>query len=252
LEPLAGSVGGWPVAAAPKIPVEFLAVVSESGRWSDPTTLCGEERSSKCDVFLRKYVNYSAKYSVITKPGWGVDIAVRPVKEVDECYGFSSEGSPNSNQFGESGVASDAPDEFGQPQAMQSASSNEIRIVRSGLLRLGPSKVKTFEGVSVQKFQIQGKVFFIAQRHYSKVRSESGIVFSIGGINQGRFELLRWNPGGGEDGDTVESALGVIQLKSGQEFLLTTESDPEGHRYYVYGLRNGRLEIVFKGGGSSC
>ncbi len=251
-ESQAGNVGAWPVAAAPKVPVEFLAMVSQSGHWSDPTTLCDEEHSSKCDLFLRNYVNYSASYRVITEPGWGVGITVHPVRKVDECYGFSSEGLPNSSQFGGTAVATDAPDLFVESPVIGSASPSEIGIVRSGLLRLGTSKVKSFGGIRVQKIRLEGSEFFVAQRHYSKERPESGIVFSIGRINQGRFEVLRWNPDGGEDGDTVESALGVVRLKSGKEFLLTTENDPEGHRYYVYGIKNGRLEIVFKGGGSSC
>ena len=77
-------------------------------------------------------------------------------------------------------------------------------------------------------------------------------MFAIGKIEQRRFEILRWNEEGGEDGDTVETALGVIRLKGGRDFLVTTESDPEGQGFYAYGVIKGRLVIVFKGGGSGC
>jgi hypothetical protein len=251
-ESQAGNVGAWPVAAAPKVPVEFLAMLSESGHWSDPTALCTEGHGSECDLFLRNYVNYTTNYTVITEPGWGSKVAVSPVRKIGDCYEFPSEGLPNSYQFGETAVASDAPDLFVESPVIETASPREIKIVRSGLLRLGPARVKTIDGVSIHKFQLQGNDFFLAEHHYSSERSESWIVFSIGRINQRRFEVLRWNPEGGEDGDTVESALGIIRLKTGQEFLLTTQSDPEGHTYYAYGIKNGRLEIVFKGGGSSC
>jgi hypothetical protein len=250
-EALAGNVGAWPDAKAPRIPVEFIAVISASGHWSDPTKLCDELRGNQCGLFLRKYVNYSPSYSVITEPGWGTSIAVSPVPKVDECFEFTSEGLPESYQFGQTAVAADAPDLFTQTLPFEDASPAEIAVIRARPLALGPAKVKSFKGVMVRKLQLEGSALYIAQRHYS-MGTESGIVFAIGSIVRGRFELLRWNPLGGEDGDTVESALGVIRLKSGKEFLLTVEHDPEGHVYYAYGLKNGRLAIVFKGGGSSC
>lgn len=171
--------------------------------------------------------------------------------KVGDCYDFSSSGTLSTFGIGGSAIASDHPEFFAASPVLQGASPAEITIVRAGLLSLGEKKVRKFEGVQVRKVQIQGHAYFIAERHSTAHRS-LGIAFSIGRIEHGRFELIRWNDGGGEDGDTVESALGVIRLKSGREFLVTTESDPEGQRFYAYGIKGGRLQIVFKGGGSSC
>jgi len=44
----------------------------------------------------------------------------------------------------------------------------------------------------------------------------------------------------------------MIHLKSGRDFLITSINDPEGHTFHVYGLRNGKLVLVYSGGGSSC
>jgi hypothetical protein len=52
--------------------------------------------------------------------------------------------------------------------------------------------------------------------------------------------------------DESEQILGIIHLKSGRDFLLTTVSDPESHFFRIYGIRDGHLTLVFSGGGSSC
>jgi hypothetical protein len=74
-------------------------------------------------------------------------------------------------------------------------------------------------------------------------------VFAIGTMEQGRFHLLHWKENT-EDED--ERILGTIGLKSGREFLITTVTDPESQRFRVYGIRDGKLAMVYSGGGSSC
>ena len=64
-----------------------------------------------------------------------------------------------------------------------------------------------------------------------------------------RFHLLYWKQNT-EDED--ERLLGTIRLNSGHDFLITVVSDPEGHWYRVYGIRDGKLTQVYSGGGSSC
>jgi hypothetical protein len=247
----AGYTGGWHSAPPPNVPVELLAVVTASGDWIDPTLHCRVGDNTGCSEFLEQYLNRAKDYTILTSPGRGSTVHVELVDKLDDCYGFSSTGSLSSSVTGDAAIASDHPTLFDTSPTWQSTSRSEIAIVRAGLLRLGPKKVKEFDGVQVRKIQIDGQMYFVAERHSTAHRS-SGIVFSIGRINQGHFYLLRWNEEGGEDGDTIESALGVIRLKNGREFLLTTESDPEGQRFYAYGIRNGRLQIVFRGGGSSC
>jgi hypothetical protein len=94
------------------------------------------------------------------------------------------------------------------------------------LLGLGPKKVKEFDGVQVCKIQMEGQMYFVAERHFTAHRS-SGIVFSIGRIDQGRFDLLRWNEEGGENGDTVESALACIIREDTAEGVLGDMRSPK-------------------------
>jgi hypothetical protein len=74
-------------------------------------------------------------------------------------------------------------------------------------------------------------------------------IFAIGSQENGRFQVLYWKD---DIEDENEQVLGTIHLKSGRDFLITTISDPESQIFHVYGMRNGKLSLVYSGGGSSC
>jgi len=222
----AGYTGGWPSATPPHVPVELLAVVTASGNWIDPTLRCREEDNAGCKEFLEQYLNRAKDYTVLTLPGRGSTVHVEPVDKLDDCYGFWSTGTLSSGNTGDAAIASDHPALFDTFPAWQNASRSEIAIVRAGLLGLGPKKVKEFDGVQVCKIQMEGQMYFVAERHFTAHRS-SGIVFSIGRIDQGRFDLLRWNEEGGENGDTVESALACIIREDTAEGVLGDMRSPK-------------------------
>lgn len=251
---LAGTVGAWPTAKAPRVPVEFLVVVTASGNWIDPTRHCSSDNygdEAGCKLFLNQYLNHPKTCTIVTSPGRGTTVRVKAVPELGDCYDFDSSGLLSAPGIGPTAIAADRPGLFTAAPAWQSVSPAERAIVRKGLLALGADKVRNFEGVRVRKVEIEGQTIFVAERHSSAQR-QLGIVFALGRIVKGKYDLLRWNKNGGEDGDTVESALGVIRLKNGREFLITTESDPEGQKFYAYEIKDGRLQIVFQGGGSGC
>jgi hypothetical protein len=95
---------------------------------------------------------------------------------------------------------------------------------------------------------------FAVQRAYqdyaSKPEFDSHLesIFAIGTMMQGTFHLLHWK----EISDDNERVLGIIHLKSGKDFLVNTVSDPETDYYRIYGIRNGKLEMIFEGGGGGC
>ncbi|MGA2277618.1 MAG: hypothetical protein ABSG00_08435 [Terracidiphilus sp.] len=255
---LAGTVGGWPTAKAPRVPVEFLVAVTASGEWIDPTRQCSSDNSTDaggdapgCKLFLNQYLNRPKTYTIVTSPGRGTTVQVKALPKLGDCYDFASSGLLSAPGIGTTAIAADSPGLFAAAPAWQSVSAAELAIVRKGLLALGAEKVRNFTGVRVRKVAIEGQTIFVAERH-STAHRQLGIVFAVGRIVDGNFDLMRWNENGGEAGDTVEGALGVIRLKNGREFLITTESDPEGQRFYAYEIKDGRLQIVFEGGGSSC
>jgi hypothetical protein len=110
----------------------------------------------------------------------------------------------------------------------------------------------------IYKVQLEGKSFFVVQRAFQDFASDPKydtgkgamkFIFAIGSQENGRFQVLYWKD---DIEDENEQVLGTIHLKSGRDFLITTISDPESQIFHVYGMRNGKLSLVYSGGGSSC
>jgi hypothetical protein len=50
-----------------------------------------------------------------------------------------------------------------------------------------------------------------------------------------------------------ENFIGTIRLKHAEsDLIVTSYSHSEGYEFHVYGLRNGRLQRIYAGGGESC
>lgn len=68
-------------------------------------------------------------------------------------------------------------------------------------------------------------------------------------MNQGKFHLLFWKE---NTIDENEQILGLVHLKNGRDYLVNTVSDPETQFFRIYGIRNGKLTLVFSGAGGGC
>ncbi len=75
------------------------------------------------------------------------------------------------------------------------------------------------------------------------------LIFAIGALDKGQFRLLHWKQ---NTSDEDEVMLGTIHLTNGRDFLVTSVTDPEGQWFRVYGIQQGKLAMVYSGGGSSC
>jgi hypothetical protein len=91
--------------------------------------------------------------------------------------------------------------------------------------------------------------------HYaSNPKNDTGMdslkwIFAIGAMQNAGLKILYWKK---NIEDENEQVLGTIHLKGGRDFLITTDSDPESQTFHVYGIREGKLTLVYSGGGSSC
>ena len=121
-----------------------------------------------------------------------------------------------------------------------------------------PSKLDSTVELRIYKVQLEEKSFFVVQRAFQDFASDPKydtgkgamkFIFAIGSQENGRFQVLYWKD---DIEDEKEQVLGTIHLKSGRDFLITTISDPESQIFHVYGMRNGKLSLVYSGGGSSC
>jgi len=119
---------------------------------------------------------------------------------------------------------------------------------------LAPSKLDPTLHLRFYSLQLEGKDLIVLQwstADFIDKPQERSVkrIFAIGTLSQGHFNLLHWKQNT-EDED--ERILGTLRLKNGREFLVTTACDPESQRFRVYGIRDGKLTMVYEGGGSSC
>jgi len=138
----------------------------------------------------------------------------------------------------------------------QAANRSRVCAVRKALSALIPSKLDSTAELRIYSVQLGGQSFFVIQRAFQDYGSKPGyetarlrLIFAIGAMQQGRFRLLHWKETVDDENELV---LGTIHLTNGRDFLITTVSDPESQSFRIYGIRNGRLTLVYSGGGASC
>jgi hypothetical protein len=95
-----------------------------------------------------------------------------------------------------------------------------------------------------------GQDLVLVQRNDAEPADKSfKLIFAIGTADGGQFHLLHWKQ---NTDDEDEFVLGTVHLTKGRDFLITTVTDPEGQWFRVYGIRQGKLAMLYSGGGSSC
>jgi len=104
--------------------------------------------------------------------------------------------------------------------------------------------------LKVFSLRLEGQDLTLVQRSYAERAGKSPmLIFAIGALDKDQFRLLHWKK---NTGDEDEVMLGTIHLTNGRDFLVTSVTDPEGQWFRVYGIQQGKLAIVYSGGGSSC
>ena len=68
-------------------------------------------------------------------------------------------------------------------------------------------------------------------------------------MEQERFHLLFWKESTSDENELI---VGTIRLKNGMDFLVNEVSDPETYSYRIYGIREGKVALIFRGGGGGC
>ncbi len=111
-----------------------------------------------------------------------------------------------------------------------------------------PGGLDSTSHLKVFSLRLEGQDFTLLQRGPAE-SPMTKLIFAIGKMDQDRYEILHWKENTGDEDEVV---LGTISLKNGRDFLITTVTDPEGQWFRVYGIRRGKLVMVYSGGGSSC
>lgn len=243
---LRGGIGPSKWTSSGTLAVEPLALVTDSGEWS--SLPCSAKTQKNCLKFERNYLSKPNVYAVVSADGKGATVHAKPTT-LSECFDYSGAATYSGATIKHSAIAATSPEIFGDSAPPQLLAPGDAVAIRTLLVREPVAKkLASTKGVRVFSVNLEEKKFYAVQKTFGDGEGRA-LIFGIGVVEPHRFHLLYWKQNT-EDED--ERVLGTIRLKSGHDFLVTVVSDPEGHWYRVYGVRDGKLTQVYSGGGSSC
>jgi hypothetical protein len=250
-----GGIGVGGVEQPGQINVEILAYVSADGQWKSHP--CAQNYSKACEKFAHDYLGKAHNYTVISPDGNGAIITSKPTT-LSECFDYATTGSYAGAEIRGTAIATDSPDLFSSGQPAIHLTEQEAKVVRHRLEPLIPSRLDSIEKLRMYSVQLGGHDFVVIQRAYQDFarvpHSDTGpeslkLIFGVAVLNNGALKIVHWKK---NIEDENEQVLATIHLKSGRDFLVTTVSDPESQTFHVYGIRDGKLALIYSGGGSSC
>jgi hypothetical protein len=247
---LSGGIGGDQWTGRGTVVAEPLARLTSSGEWK--SLPCAAGKKIVCLKFAREYLAKAHSYTVVSADGKGALIRTAPTT-LDECYDFSGPGTYSGASIARSAIAASSAGFFSDgipPQRLsEGAHAAALRAVRA----LVPGRLDSTQDLRLLSVHLEGHDMLVIERAFADVPAKrfgrSKLVFAIGALNQGQFNVLHWKH---NMEDEQERVFGTISLHNGREFLITAVSDPESHSFRVYGIRGGRLVLIYSGGGSSC
>jgi len=248
---LSGGIGSGARTAPGRVVVEPLARLSPTGNWRNVPCVAGDNEG--CRQFAREYLSKPHSYTVISGDGSGAFIRAKPTT-LSECYDFAGDGTYSGASLAGSAIAASSEEFFAGAPPLRPVEKDGRALLKRAVAGLIPRTLDSTRDLRFFDLSIEGYQMVVMQRAYADM---SGIpdsegpkhVFAIGRVSGGRFEMLHWKKNT-EDED--ERVIGTIRLSSGREFLISVVNDPESHWFRVYGIRGGRLALVYSGGGSSC
>jgi hypothetical protein len=103
--------------------------------------------------------------------------------------------------------------------------------------------------LNVFTLKLDGQDLALLQRSYAAPAAAGSFVFAIGKMDQRGLQMLYRKK---DRADEDEVFLATVHLKNGRGFLVTTVTDSAGQWFRIYGFQQGKLTMVYSGGGWSC
>ncbi|HEY4379359.1 MAG TPA: hypothetical protein VGN01_03375 [Acidobacteriaceae bacterium] len=251
---LAGGIGTGKIRPHSEVGVVPLAWLSPSGQWI--AIQCDEYHPKACHAFERDYLKKPHSYTVVSPDGRDAIIHVAHMALDDECFGYGGQGTSSGVPIAYAAVAADSPDIFTVGDSAKRLPDRDAEPIRKAFAATVGGKLDSTRQLRVYSLPLEGQEFFVMQRAYQDYGAtpdgqlQFNFILAIGTMSNGRFHLLSWQ--NKSDNDENEQILGTIHLKSGRDFLVNTVSHPEGQYFRIYGIRNGKLALIYSGGGGSC
>jgi hypothetical protein len=235
--------------------VEPLARLTPSGEWrslpcfADRDGKNSADQQNACSQFEKEYLSKPHIYTVVSAEGRGATINAAPVR-LSECFDYTGKGTYSGAEIRMPAIAASSTDFFSDsppPQLLHDAAAMPVLKAFAAAV---PGGLDSSSNLTVFSLRLEGQDLALVQRNYSEPAGKSfKLIFAIGTADRGQFHLLHWKQ---NTDDEDESVLGTVHLTNGRDFLITTVTDPEGQWFRVYSIRQGKLAMVYSGGGSSC
>jgi hypothetical protein len=244
-----------------KVAVEPIAWLNPVGVWKKMSCVDSDEPglSQACKNFYRDYLSKPHDYTVVSADGKGALIRVDRMAIDNECFGISGQGSFSGGPIRFGAVAAESPGIFTEGGSARRLADQEAEPVRKALATVVGNKLDSMKELRVYSILMNGKSLLVVQRAYQDYASKpdyqppDGLnlaeIFAIGTMKEGRFQLLFWKENTGDDNEQI---LGLIHMKNGHDFLVSSSNNPEGNSFRVYGIRDGKVELILEGGGGEC
>jgi hypothetical protein len=252
---LSGGIGSGKLLAPGKLSVEPMVWLTPDGEWKSID--CAPDRQKDCRRFEKDYLSKPHTYTVVSADGRGAIVNAGPTT-LSECFDYSGIGAYSGAPIRGTAIAASSAEMFTTGPSAKQLINAEAEPVRNALSALVPAKLDSIKELRIYSLRLEGQDFVVVQRAYQDFASKPGynpqedqfkFIFAIGTMTEGRFHLQYWKKNIDDENELV---LGTIHLKSGRDFLVTTVSDPESQSFRIYGMKDGRLTLVYAGGGSSC
>jgi len=248
---LSGGVSSGKWTARGTVYVEPLARITASGEWQ--SIPCDGYRPACYRAFEREYLKMPHTYAVISADGRGTTVYSAPTT-LGDCYDLTGAGTYSGGSISTAGIAASSTNYFGDIEGPKVLDKEESAPIRKALGALVPTRLDSTLYLRLYSLRLEDQELTVVQRSFSEFAGKPEedslkFIFGIGRMEQGRFRLLYWDKNIEDDSQRV---VGAIRLKSGREFLITSVNESESQSFRVYGIRDGKLTMVYSGGGSSC
>jgi hypothetical protein len=246
-----GGISGSKWTGRGNVATEVIAWITPDGSWQKLP--CDSANPAQCRRFTHEYLGRTQKYTVVSSDGRGAKIVAAPVS-MSECYGYDGVATYSGAEITKSAIAASSEDEFEETQPPVRLSREREPLTWKGILSLIPRQIDSPKHLQVFALQLEGEPLIVLQRAFADYAGDSkserlSLIFDIGQMGDHGLTLLH-RKSNTEDED--ERILGTIRMKNGREFLITVVSDPESQSFRVYGIQQGKLKMIFFGGGASC
>ena len=258
---MGGGIGSSHFLPPGKAEVQPIAWITPAGEWKKIFCVWtnGPGLSPACKRFDRDYLSKPHDYTVVSADGLDTVVHVKRMGLDTDCFGYGGDGHFTGGPIKSAGVAVESSANFISGSSAHRLSEEDAQPIRLALAATVGKKLDSTEELRVYSVVLEGRSLLVVQRAFQDYADKPkyapdqhvnlDFILAIGEIREGHFRLLHWKENTGDDNEQI---LGLIRLKSGRDYLVDTTSDPESYSFRIYGIRNGKLTMIFEGGGGGC